>query len=314
MARPSNFSEEQIIEAAKRIIDTGKKVTGYGLTKELGGGNPNSLEAKYLELSQTITHAPKLQALPSVIEGSINGAIANLSKTLVDVLTKTYGDLKADAEVTVDQIKELAQTEIEGIRTQLADAAENEQAEADRAAALETQLMAANKTIEALKVDVANRDGQIKTLNDAKDLLAQNILTLQSEKQKLENENASLTNKLSDAQKAVDKANTDAEKTIQTAKAEAKTQVMEAQAEAKKERDDKAAALLKATASDSAYKELKASNEKATSDLANANKALGLLEGQLKAASTQLEARTKELEAVKATPVPPSQEALPNTH
>lgn len=314
MARPSNFSDVQILDASKRLIDAGKKVTGYALTKELGGGNPNSLEAKYLELSQTVTHGPKLQALPSVIEGSINGAIANLSKTLVDVLTKTYGDLKADAEVTVDQIKELAQAEIEAIRTQLADAAENEQTEADRAAALETQLMAANKTIEALKVDVANRDGQLKALNDAKHGLEQSILELQSDKQRLENDKSSLTKQIADAKMAVTTAKADAEAAIQKVKNEAKAEVAEAKEEVKKERDDKAAALLKAAASDAAYQELKVSNERATNDLANANKALGLLEGQLKAATTQLETKTKELEAIKALPAPAQEEVKSKNH
>ncbi|MBS7350150.1 MAG: DNA-binding protein [Comamonas sp.] len=313
MARPSNFSDVQILDASKRLIDAGKKVTGYALTKELGGGNPNSLEAKYLELSQTVTHGPKLQALPSVIEGSINGAIANLSKTLVDVLTKTYGDLKADAEVTVDQIKELAQTEIEEIRTQLADAAENEQAEADRAAALETQLMAANKTIEALKVDVANRDGQLKALNDAKHGLEQSILELQSDKQRLEIENASLTKQVADAKTAMTAAKADAEAAIQKVKDEAKKEVAEAKDEAKKERGEKDTALLKATAAESAYKELKTSNDKATQELAEANKKLGQLENQLKTTAAKLDEKTKELDAIKA-PVPAQEDVATKKH
>ena len=313
MARPSNFTPEQILEAAQLLLDEGKKVSGYALIKILGGGNPTSIENKYKELAEAVTHTPKLQALPSVIEESINSAVGHLSKTLVEALTKTYAQLKAEAEITVNQIKELAQTEIQEVRTQLEQAAENEQAETDRAAAVEAQLIAANQTIAALKVDVANRDGQIKTINDAKDTLEKNVQALQGEKQKLEIDNASLTKQIADAKDAVATAKIDAEKAIQTIKAEAKAEVMEAQAEAKKERTEKDAALLKAAGSDAAYQELKLSNNKATSDLAETNKAVGQLEGQIKTLTTQLEEKAKELEAIKALPVP-AQEAKPANH
>lgn len=314
MARPSNFSDEDILQAAQRLIDEGKKVNGYFLTKVLGGGNPSSIEAKYKELSMVVAQGPKLQSLPKVIEEDINGAVSNLSKTLIETLTRTYGELKADAEVTVNQIKELAQNELEDVRDQLNQAAGNEARLEERVIDLEAELLAANQKIALLLADVSNRDGQIKTLNDAKQVLDQSILNLQGEKQKLEIENASLTKQIADAKNDVAKAKVDAEAAIQKTKDGAKIEIAEARDEAKKERTEKDTALLKATAAESAYKELKTSNDKATSDLAEANKTIGLIEGQLKAATTQLEARTKELEAVKATPVPPSQEALPNTH
>lgn len=310
MARPSNFTPDQILDAAQKILSEDKRVTGYALATILGGGNPTSLAAKYKELSETVAQTPKFQALPSVIEDSIHGAVSNLSKTLIDTLTRTYADLKTDAEVKVEKVKELAQAEIQDISEQLNLATENEQNEKDRVKALEVQLRAAETTITALQTDVANRDGQIKTLNDAKQTLDQNILSLQGEKQRLEIENASLTKQIADAKTAVTTAQADAKAAIQKAKDGAKIEIAEARDEAKKARAEKDAALMKATAAESAYKELKSNNDKTVNDLADANKALGTLDGQFKTVVEQLKAKTEELETIKTqASVVPVQEA-----
>lgn len=314
MARPSNFTPEQILEAAQRLIDEGKKVNGYFLTKVLGGGNPSSIEAKYKELSMVVAQGPKLQSLPKVIEEDINGAVSNLSKTLIETLTRTYGELKADAEVTVNQIKELAQNELEDVRDQLNQAAGNEARLEERVIDLEAELLAANQKIALLLADVSNRDGQIKTLNDAKQVLDQSILNLQGEKQKLEIENASLTKQIADAKNDVAKANVDAEAAIQKAKDDAKAEVLAAQAEVKKERSEKDAALLRVAAAEATAKQIQVVSDKASQDLAEANKKLGQLENQLKNTVTQLDAKTKELETIKTLPPVPAQEAATNKH
>ena len=43
--RPAVNTDEEIIEAGKRIQDQDRKVTGYGLRNELGGGDQKRLLA-----------------------------------------------------------------------------------------------------------------------------------------------------------------------------------------------------------------------------------------------------------------------------
>ena len=62
--RPAEFEDEQIIEAAKRLLGAGRRVTGFALRKEIGGGNPSRL----VRFGRTIAKARRLlKASPSRI-------------------------------------------------------------------------------------------------------------------------------------------------------------------------------------------------------------------------------------------------------
>lgn len=314
MGRKSKFEDDEILAAAQQIIAQEKEVTGYTLTVQLGGGKASHLEDRYRALSEATAKTDQLPSLPPVIETAVNNSVSNLAQHLIATLTKTYSELKVDAEVRVEDVKKAAHEQVQKVRTQLDKAMDDWMNAEDRCTDLQARLTTAEGRIGTLISDIANRDGQITALNDAKNDLTKTIHDLQSDQHALENEKSSLTKQLTDAQAAVVKAKAEAEKSIQDAKAEATKAVQDAKDEALQERKLKDAALLRATASESAYNELKSNNDKATSDLAEANKTIGQLEGQLKAAATQLEAKTNELEAIKARPVQIQEEVATKKH
>jgi len=81
--RPAVHTDEEIIEAGKRIQDQDRKVTGYGLRNELGGGDQKRLLAVWKNFtSHDVEESIPDTELPAELEESLNSA----SKTLLNHL------------------------------------------------------------------------------------------------------------------------------------------------------------------------------------------------------------------------------------
>ena len=63
-------TDEQIIEAAKRLLSAGRRVTGFALRKEIGGGNPTRLVRVWEDYrqSQEVVESEPVQDLPVEVE------------------------------------------------------------------------------------------------------------------------------------------------------------------------------------------------------------------------------------------------------
>ncbi|MAK48707.1 DNA-binding protein [Marinobacter sp.] len=117
--RPSNFTDEMIIEAGKRLQDQDKKVTGYGLRNELGGGDQKRLFSVWKDFTaQDVVDAATETELPAELEESVNSASQTLLTHLRSITVSIHQSATKVAERQVSEItrqyKELEeQTEAE---------------------------------------------------------------------------------------------------------------------------------------------------------------------------------------------------------
>jgi len=117
--RPANFTDDMIIEAGKRIQDREKKVTGYGLRNELGGGDQKRLMAVWKNFTARDTEEERIDSeLPVELEEALSAATQTLFNQLRSMALNFHqtATKTADRQVAevLRQLKELEeQTEAE---------------------------------------------------------------------------------------------------------------------------------------------------------------------------------------------------------
>jgi len=101
--RPADSTDEQIIEAGKRLEDQDRKVTGYGLRNELGGGDQKRLMSVWKSFTaQDVLEAMPETELPAELEESltnVNQALLNHLRSMAVSIHKT-GTKVAERQVT----------------------------------------------------------------------------------------------------------------------------------------------------------------------------------------------------------------------
>lgn len=156
MARPSKFSDEEILAAAQKLEDEGREISGYALSVALGGGRPSSLGEKYAELTATRPAAVELPALPSEITATLDSLASDMAQRLNQAMTTAHATLKSLANARIDEIEKTADAERAKHKAQLDDAVERIGTEQDRADTAETALATANADLKA-KIEDAHR-------------------------------------------------------------------------------------------------------------------------------------------------------------
>jgi len=154
--RPAVYTDEEIIEAGKRIQDQDRKVTGYGLRNELGGGDQKRLLAVWKSFtSRDVEESIPDTELPAELEESLNSA----SKTLLNHLRSMAVQIHQAAT-------KVAERQVAEITRQYKELEEQTDAELKDAAIIiekrESEIvdLKYNLTITEEKLDSARRDAE----------------------------------------------------------------------------------------------------------------------------------------------------------
>jgi len=154
--RPAVHTDEEIIEAGKRIQDQDRKVTGYGLRNELGGGDQKRLLAVWKSFtSRDVEESIPDTELPAELEESLNSA----SKTLLNHLRSMAVQIHQAAT-------KVAERQVAEITRQYKELEEQTDAELKDAAIIiekrESEIvdLKYNLTITEEKLDSARRDAE----------------------------------------------------------------------------------------------------------------------------------------------------------
>lgn len=162
--RPAEYSDEQILEAAQKLIETGRRVTGFALRERVGGGNPTRLKQVYDEHIARQASAANEPVIDLPVE--VAEEIARVSKTLTDQLLSLATSLNDKAvkaaERRVAEVVRSAGDQREQAERELADAAATveeldaalDQARSEREE-LELALEAAHQQNHAQAIEIA---------------------------------------------------------------------------------------------------------------------------------------------------------------
>jgi hypothetical protein len=103
--RPPDSHEKDIVEAGKRIKEQQKRVTGYALRRELGGGDQKRLFSIWQNHSNqgVVEHTPALE-LPVELEESLNELGSALVDQLRSLAIKLHGTSVKSADRQVAEI------------------------------------------------------------------------------------------------------------------------------------------------------------------------------------------------------------------
>ncbi|WP_339666600.1 DNA-binding protein [uncultured Marinobacter sp.] len=103
--RPADHTDQEIIEAGKRLQDQDRKVTGYGLRNELGGGDQKRLLAVWKNFTaQDVVESIPDTELPAELEESLNSASQTLLNHLRSMAVQIH---QAATKVAERQVAEI---------------------------------------------------------------------------------------------------------------------------------------------------------------------------------------------------------------
>lgn len=217
--RPTEVTNEQIIEAGNQIISAGRSVTGFALRKIIKAGDANRLKKVWDEyqLSQTVSTLQPVAELPievaeevalvsqalsekiSLLAIELNDKAVKASERRVAELVRTTSEQRlqaerelADASETVDDLErqlDAKESEIEKMQESLDISRGLTQTQAVEIAQLKERLVATEKTA---KTEIDRATAQISKLSEEKILLSSQLVDL---KQELEDGRADLAEK-----------------------------------------------------------------------------------------------------------------------
>lgn len=162
--RPAEYTDEQILEAAHKLIETGRRVTGFALRERCGGGNPTRLKQvwdEHVALKSAAANEPVIDLPIEVAE-----EIARVAKALTDQLMALATNLNDKAvkaaERRVAEVVRSAGDQREQAERELADAAATVEE-------LDTALDQARGERDALEqaVEAAQQRGQAQAIEIA---------------------------------------------------------------------------------------------------------------------------------------------------
>jgi colicin import membrane protein len=145
IGRPTDITDEKIIDAGVALIKANRNVTGFALRKIVGGGDPKRLKDVWdrHNISQSVTNAEPIAELPVEVAETL----AALTKALVDKVNALAVDLndktvKAQERRVADVLR----------------AAGEQQAQAER------ELADASQAVDELETMLAEEQGRSKEL------------------------------------------------------------------------------------------------------------------------------------------------------
>ncbi|PTB99806.1 hypothetical protein C9993_01470 [Marinobacter sp. Z-F4-2] len=121
--RPAEIANQEIIEAGKRLQSTGKNITGYGLRRILGAGDPKRLKSVWDEYSSKDKSEKNADLrLPAELEDLVSELENHLIEQVRPLTVQLYeGALKAAQRQVSETSHELKQLKSE-IEAEILDA------------------------------------------------------------------------------------------------------------------------------------------------------------------------------------------------
>jgi len=175
--RPAEFEDNQIIEAAEQLLKDGRRVTGFALRKEIGGGNPSRLVRVWEDYRRTqeVVESEPVQDLPVEVEE----ALAEMTGAFLDQIRTLAINLNNKAVKTAER--------------RVADVMKSAKEQQESA---EAELIDAATTVEDLEEQLADRDALLKQTSENLNAAATSLDQLRQKAAELEKDLAVTTEKL----------------------------------------------------------------------------------------------------------------------
>lgn len=122
--RPSEYPEEDVIEAGKKLEAGGRRVTGFAIRKELGGGNATRLKNVWdaYRQSQEVVEAEPVQELPVEVQDALEKVTGEFIEQFKNLVTSLNAKAVKTAERRVSEVINTAKKEQDKAEAELADA------------------------------------------------------------------------------------------------------------------------------------------------------------------------------------------------
>ncbi|CAB1102273.1 unnamed protein product [Ectocarpus sp. CCAP 1310/34] len=214
--RPAEYEDDQVISAGHKLQEAGRRVTGYALRREVGGGDPNRhirTWRSYVQQQEVVESEP-VQELPVEVEGllkevttglseQINAMVVRLNTMAVQTAERRVSDVMAsaretqeqaeaelaDAAATVEDLEEqLGYVRAEGIKasSRANKAEEALESERDRANALERDLAVLREKLDGEREQRETAEKAGKELQERNAELKQDKADLRSEREQMQ--------------------------------------------------------------------------------------------------------------------------------
>lgn len=123
--RPAEYNDDQVIAAGHKLQEAGRRVTGYALRREVGGGDPNRhirTWRAYVQQQEVVESEP-VQDLPVEVEEALKEVTTGLSEQLNAMTVRLNTMAVQTAERRVSDVMASARETQEQAEAELADAA-----------------------------------------------------------------------------------------------------------------------------------------------------------------------------------------------
>ncbi|MFM0029710.1 DNA-binding protein [Paraburkholderia madseniana] len=188
--RPTEFTNENIIEAGNLLTKEGKRITGFALRAQVGGGSAARLLQvwnDYLRNSAVVPAYPVAQ-LPAEVEQHLNAMAAELTEKLVKATVELNDRAVRTAEQRVAEVVRKAGEQAEQAEREMADAtlaieareAELEASEAERKA-LEAMVSELTATLAKAREETARLSGQFEATKEQQSVILRELQRLKTE-------------------------------------------------------------------------------------------------------------------------------------
>lgn len=124
--RPTEFSNESIIQAGQGLQAAGRNITGFALRQKVGGGNPSRLKQVWDEhlAGQSVTQAEPVAELPVEVAEEVAAVTRALTERLAALAVELNDKAVKAAERRVHEVVRSAGEQREQAERELADASE----------------------------------------------------------------------------------------------------------------------------------------------------------------------------------------------
>jgi colicin import membrane protein len=191
--RPSEFTEEQIIEAGQGLEEEGRRVTGYAIRGVLGGGNATRLKNIWdtFQQSQQVVETEPMQELPVEVQGALDSMAGEFLGQLKSLVIALNNKAVATAELRVSNAVKAARADQEKAEAELLDADTTVE---DLESKLDQTSLNFEESQRSLNESVETNEKQSKELTELNKKLAvmkekTDSITAQLDQEQEENEN-----------------------------------------------------------------------------------------------------------------------------
>jgi hypothetical protein len=171
IGRPSEISDQTIVDTGRRLAAAGVKVTGYSLRKSIGSGDARRLEAvwlAHLEAETPATVEPVSEApLPPGLEEQRDAAVTQVSDFVVRLFSGSWRVAQDIAQRRMGDEQAVIRKKIAEADQRLADADELIQDMDDRAAAAAEQLSSLATAADEARMNAVRIEERHGTLREA---------------------------------------------------------------------------------------------------------------------------------------------------